>query len=69
MSKIPAPPDSPLRDGDACRVTGGTHKGKSGIVHDLHVSKTGHATITVVQGNGERFKTLARNAVKASEPV
>ncbi|NUO76684.1 MAG: RNA-binding protein [Lysobacter sp.] len=68
MSKIPPPPDSPLKDGDACRVIGGTHKGKSGIVQDLHVSKTGHTTITVVQGNGERFKTLARNAAKTSDP-
>lgn len=37
------------------------HKGKSGIVHDLNVGKTGHLTITVVQKNGERFKTLAKN--------
>ncbi len=39
----------------------GTHKGKSGIVRDLHTSKTGHVTITVEQKNGVRFKTLARN--------
>jgi len=32
-------------------------------VRDLNVSKTGHLTITVVQANGERFKTLARNVV------
>ncbi|MEZ5521861.1 MAG: hypothetical protein R3F08_10360 [Dokdonella sp.] len=51
----------PPRDGDACQVTGGMHKGKSGIVHDLNVGKTGHLTITVVQKNGERFKTLAKN--------
>lgn len=50
-----------LKDGDHCQVTGGTHKGKSGIVRDLHVSKTGHLTITVVQENGVRFKTLAKN--------
>jgi ribosomal protein S4E len=51
----------PLRDGDLCSVIGGTHKGKSGTVRDLNLSKTGQLTITVVQTNGERFKTLAKN--------
>ena len=50
-----------LKDGDHCKVIGGTHKGKSGIARDLNVSKTGHLTITIVQDNGERFKTLAKN--------
>lgn len=50
-----------LKDGDHCTVIGGTHKGKSGIARDLNISKTGHLTITIVQGNGERFKTLAKN--------
>lgn len=50
-----------LKDGDFCTVTAGTHKGKSGIVRDLNVSKTGHLTITVVQENGVRFKTLGKN--------
>ena len=50
-----------VRDGDRCVVIGGTHKGKSGIVRDLNLSKTGHLTITVVQKNGERFKTMAKN--------
>jgi ribosomal protein S4E len=49
------------KDGDRCTVTGGTHAGKSGTVRDVNVSKTGHVTITVVQKNGERFKTLAKN--------
>lgn len=53
----------PLRDGQRCEVVGGTHAGKSGIVRDLHTSKTGQVTITVVQANGERFKTLAKNVV------
>ena len=54
------------KDGDRCTVVRGTHAGKSGIVRDLNVSKTGHLTITVVQQNGERFKTLGRNvAVKS----
>jgi len=51
------------KDGDHCEVTSGTHKGKSGTVRDINTSKTGHVTITVVQKNGERFKTLARNVV------
>lgn len=50
-----------LKDGDLCTVITGTHKGKSGTVRDLNVSKTGHLTITVVQENGDRFKTLGRN--------
>jgi ribosomal protein S4E len=54
-----------LKDGAKCDVIAGTHKGKSGTVRDINTSKTGHVTITVVQANGERFKTLARNvAVK-----
>lgn len=52
-----------LQDGDYCDVTAGTHKGKSGIVRDLNTSKTGHLTITVVQDNGVRFKTLGKNVV------
>lgn len=50
-----------LKDGDFCTVIAGTHKGKNGIVRDLNISKTGHLTITVVQENGVRFKTLGRN--------
>lgn len=50
-----------LKDGDECKVTNGTHIGKSGKVTDIKKSKTGHITITVVQKNGIRFKTLARN--------
>ena len=52
-----------LKDGDPCLVVAGTHKGKSGLARDLNMSKTGHLTITVVQANGERFKTLGRNVV------
>lgn len=52
-----------LKDGDPCLVVAGTHKGKRGVARDLNVSKTGHLTITVVQANGERFKTLGRNVV------
>jgi ribosomal protein S4E len=50
-----------LRDGARCKVIGGTHAGKSGIVRDIKTSKTGHVTITVVQTSGVRFKTLAKN--------
>ena len=52
-----------VKNGDHCDVVGGTHAGKSGTVQDRNVSKTGQITITVVQANGERFKTLARNVV------
>ena len=50
-----------LEDGAACIVVAGTHKGKSGIVQDIHTSKTGAVTITVLQKSGIRFKTLAKN--------
>ncbi len=50
-----------LLDGSSCVVIGGTHKGKSGKLTDINTSKTGHITITVIQENGMRFKTLAKN--------
>lgn len=50
-----------LKDGDTCSVISGTHKGKSGTVRDINTSKTGAVTITVVQKDGVRFKTLAKN--------
>jgi ribosomal protein S4E len=56
-----AKPAGKLKDGTRCKVTGGVHAGKSGIVRDIKTSKTGHVTITVVQANGECFKTLAKN--------
>ena len=59
-----APGATVLKDGDRCEVVAGTHKGKSGVARDLNISKTGHLTITVVQANGERFKTLGRNVMK-----
>ncbi|MBK9760983.1 MAG: RNA-binding protein [Flavobacteriales bacterium] len=52
-----------LKDGDHCQVVAGTHKGKCGVARDLNISKTGHVTITVVQADGVRFKTLGRNVV------
>ena len=52
-----------LKDGAECKVVGGTHKEKSGTVRDINTSKSGQVTITVVQLNGERFKTLAKNVV------
>ncbi len=54
-------PKSELKDGAACEVTGGTHKGKRGSITDIKTSKGGNVTITVIQGNGVRFKTLAKN--------
>jgi ribosomal protein S4E len=52
-----------LKDGARCKVIGGTHSGKAGVVQDINTSKTGHVTITVVQAGGECFKTLAKNVV------
>jgi ribosomal protein S4E len=50
-----------VKDGDSCKVVKGTHAGKSGIIRDIHTSKSGSVTITVVQTSGERFKTLVNN--------
>lgn len=62
-------PASEVRDGDYCTVVGGTHAGKSGLVQDRNVSKGGNVTITVLQKDGVRFKTLARNVVvRANQP-
>lgn len=58
-----AKPASNLQDGAECKVIGGTHEGKHGTVRDINTSKTGQLTITVVQPNGVRFKTLAKNVV------
>ena len=63
VTRMKEPAKLNLRDGDHCEVVGGTHAGKSGTVSDLHSSKTGHVTITVVQKSGQRFKTLAKNVV------
>ncbi|MFV0305542.1 MAG: RNA-binding protein [Moheibacter sp.] len=53
--------NSNIKNDDSCTVIGGVHKGKSGTVKDLNRSKTGHLTLTVLQPNGMRFKTLAKN--------
>jgi ribosomal protein S4E len=52
-----------VRDGALCKVIGGTHAGKSGLVRDIKTGKTGYVSITVLQASGERFKTLAKNVV------
>jgi ribosomal protein S4E len=52
-----------VKDGDFCEVISGSHVGKSGTATDINVSKSGNVTITVIQSNGERFKTLAKNVV------
>jgi len=56
-------PPANLEDGAQCEVTSGTHAGKSGTVRDSKTGKTGFISITVVQADGERFKTLAKNVV------
>jgi ribosomal protein S4E len=58
-----AKPAGKLSDRARCKVIGGVHAGKSGIVTDMNTSRTGHVTITVVRPDGERFKTLAKNVV------
>jgi ribosomal protein S4E len=50
-----------LREGDFCKVVSGTHRGKSGFIQDVKTSKTGHITLTVLQNNGVRFKTLGKS--------
>lgn len=57
------PKQSTVNDGDLCEVISGSHAGKSGTARDIKISKTGAVTITIVQSDGERFKTLAKNVV------
>lgn len=52
-----------LIDGAQCKVIAGVHAGKSGTVRDIKTGKTGHVSITVVQPDGDRIKTLAKNVV------
>ena len=56
-------PPRGLKDGARCKVIGGVHAGKSGVVKDVKTGQTGFISITVVQRSGERFKTLAKNVV------
>jgi ribosomal protein S4E len=56
-------PPGKLKDGAKCKVVGGTHEGKSGTVRDIKTGKTGYVSVTVVQADGERFKTLGKNVV------
>lgn len=53
-----------VRNGDRCEAIVGPNKGRSGIVEDWKLSKSGHATITVREASGERFKIVARNVRK-----
>jgi ribosomal protein S4E len=52
-----------VMEGAQCKVMSGAHAGKSGTIRDIKTGKTGYVSITVVQSNGERFKTLAKNVV------
>ena len=47
----------------------GTHKGKEGTVRDVNISKGGNVTVTIVQADGVRFKTLARSCAKVDGGV
>lgn len=61
-----APLEEQIQNGDRCIVVAGAHKGKTGVVKDRNLSKGGNVTITVLQENGDRFKTLARNVSVSS---
>lgn len=50
-----------LTDGVRCKVIGGTHQSKHGIVRDIKTGKTGHVSITVVRPDGVKLKPLDRN--------
>ena len=50
-------------DGAQYKVVSGVHAGKSGTIRDIKTGKTGHISITVVQSNGDRIKTLAKNVI------
>lgn len=54
--------------GDYCLAIAGTHKGKSGVISAINLSKTGHVTITVTQDNWIRFKTLGKSVVIQANP-
>jgi ribosomal protein S4E len=54
-------------DGAQCKVVSGVHKGKSGTIRDIKTGKTGYISITVVQPDGIRLKTLAKNVVVISQ--
>jgi ribosomal protein S4E len=53
-----------VNDGDRVCAVAGRHKGKAGTVEDWHIAKSGHASITVRQDDGVRFKTLAKSVEK-----
>ena len=53
-----------VQDGDFCRVMKETHNGNEGTVRDVNTSKGGNVTVTIVQADGVRFKTLARSCEK-----
>jgi ribosomal protein S4E len=56
-------PAASVVDGAHCKVINGVHAGKSGTIRDIKTGKTGHVSVTVVQADGERLKTLARNVI------
>ncbi len=69
MAKSDPDENSDLQNGDFCEVVRGKHAGKSGVVQDINLSKGGNVTITVVEKDGRRFKTLARNVVRRVRDV
>lgn len=58
-----------VKNSDYCTVLVGRHKGKSGVIEDRNVAKSGHVTVTVRQDNGERFKTLGKSVLVQDKPA
>jgi hypothetical protein len=58
-----------IKEEAKCKMIGGVHKGKTETVGNIHTSKTGYVSITVVQPSGDRLKALAKNVVITKPPV
>jgi ribosomal protein L24 len=49
-----------LKDGDQCKAVAGNHKGKTGTVKDINLSKTGHIILLLCKQMGQNLKHLAK---------
>lgn len=63
---MPTPKPAHRADGVRRSVVSRTPAGTAGIVPDINVRRTGHATVTVGPTNGAQFKTLARTVTLVS---
>ena len=64
---MPSPPSGPIQDGANCTVVAGTFFFNDTATTEIYTSKTGQVTITVVQKDGVRFKTLAKSVVMSAK--